>query len=92
MVLVLHICVLYIIFETYIPSLLARKLVENCCKYGTESQSSVSPLSRAALEFGVAHGSVEDGKEAMLGTFVDKVIFLPITFVKFSCPIIIYNL
>lgn len=55
---------------------LARKLAENCCKYGTETQSGGSPLARAALQFGTAHGSIENEKETMLGIFVDQVIFL----------------
>lgn len=52
---------------------IARKLAEDCCKYGAESHNADLPLARAALDFGTSHGSIEDKRETMLGIFVDQV-------------------
>lgn len=45
----------------------ARKLAEDCCKYGIENQDADTPLARAALDFGTSHTSMEDQRETMLG-------------------------
>ncbi|KAI7987731.1 SH3 domain-containing protein 2 [Camellia lanceoleosa] len=46
---------------------IARKLAEDCCKYGTENQSAGSPLARAASQFGTSHRSMENERETVLG-------------------------
>ncbi|KAL2236813.1 UNVERIFIED_CONTAM: SH3 domain-containing protein 1 [Sesamum indicum] len=46
---------------------IARKLAEDCCKYGIENQDSDSPLARIAQGFGTSHASMEDHRETMLG-------------------------
>ncbi|KAK6137199.1 hypothetical protein DH2020_029058 [Rehmannia glutinosa] len=46
---------------------IARKLAEDCCKYGIENQDSASPLARVASDFGTSHASMEDHRETMLG-------------------------
>ncbi|CAA2994178.1 SH3 domain-containing 1 [Olea europaea subsp. europaea] len=46
---------------------IARKLAEDCCKYGIENQDADTPLARAALDFGTSHTSMEDQRETMLG-------------------------
>ncbi|CAA0814928.1 SH3 domain-containing protein [Striga hermonthica] len=46
---------------------IARKLAEDCCKYGIENQDSDSPLARVASGFGTSHASMEDHNETMLG-------------------------
>ncbi|KAK4435623.1 SH3 domain-containing protein 1 [Sesamum alatum] len=45
---------------------IARKLAEDCCKYGIENQDSDSPLARIAQGFGTSHASMEDQRETML--------------------------
>ncbi|KAE8668503.1 putative arginine/serine-rich splicing factor [Hibiscus syriacus] len=52
---------------------IARKLADDCCKYGDENQSSGSPLARAALYFGKSHKSMEDEREALLGILGERV-------------------
>nr|XP_017230550.1 PREDICTED: SH3 domain-containing protein 1 isoform X2 [Daucus carota subsp. sativus] len=52
---------------------IVRKLAENCCKFANEYQEAGSSVSRAVMQFGTAHSSIEDEKEAMLGIFVDQV-------------------
>ncbi|XP_057504942.1 SH3 domain-containing protein 1-like isoform X1 [Actinidia eriantha] len=52
---------------------IARKLAEDCCKYGTESQSVETPLARAALRFGTSHRSMENDRESMLQIFCSQV-------------------
>lgn len=48
-------------------------MAEDCCKYGTENQSTGSPLARAALYFGNSHSSMEKERETLLGVFCDQV-------------------
>lgn len=52
---------------------IVRKLAENCCKFANEYQEASSSVSRAVMQFGTAHSSIEDEKETMLGIFVDQV-------------------
>ncbi|GMI90518.1 SH3 domain-containing protein 2 [Hibiscus trionum] len=52
---------------------IARKLADDCCKYGAENQDTGSPLARAALYFGKSHKSMEDEREALLGILGEKV-------------------
>ncbi|THG16683.1 hypothetical protein TEA_011399 [Camellia sinensis var. sinensis] len=52
---------------------IARKLAEDCCKYGTENQSAGSPLARVAFQFGTSHRSMENEREAMLGILGSQV-------------------
>ncbi|KAL7122530.1 hypothetical protein ACP275_01G050400 [Erythranthe tilingii] len=46
---------------------IARKLAEDCCKYGIENRESDSPLAKVASDFGTSHASMEDHRETMLG-------------------------
>lgn len=46
---------------------IARKMAEDCCKYGIENQDADTPLARAALDFGTSHASMEDQRETILG-------------------------
>ncbi|KAH9753732.1 SH3 domain-containing protein [Citrus sinensis] len=56
---------------------IARKLAEDCCKYGVENQSDNSCVARAALQFGTSHDLMENERETLLGILRDQVnIFL----------------
>ncbi|XP_031125052.1 SH3 domain-containing protein 1-like isoform X3 [Ipomoea triloba] len=46
---------------------IARKLAEDCCKYGIENASDAPPLARAASIFGTSHAAMEDQRETMIG-------------------------
>ncbi|KAH9716546.1 SH3 domain-containing protein 1 [Citrus sinensis] len=52
---------------------IARKLAEDCCKYGAENQSDNSCVARAALQFGTSHDLMENEREALLGILGDQV-------------------
>ncbi|OMO91352.1 Neutrophil cytosol factor 2 p67phox [Corchorus capsularis] len=52
---------------------IARKLADDCCKYGAENQSCGSSLARAALQFGKSHKSMEDERETLLGFLGEQV-------------------
>ncbi|KAH9687666.1 SH3 domain-containing protein 1 [Citrus sinensis] len=51
----------------------ARKLAEDCCKYGAENQSDNSCVARAALQFGTSHDLMENERETLLGILRDQV-------------------
>lgn len=53
--------------DDLLPEFAARKLAEDCCKYGIENQDSSSHLARVVSEFGTTHTSMEDQRELMLG-------------------------
>lgn len=46
---------------------IARKLVDNCYKYGSEIQNCPPTLPKVAVEFGTSHAAMEDQREIMLG-------------------------
>ncbi|KAL3818380.1 hypothetical protein ACJIZ3_004285 [Penstemon smallii] len=46
---------------------IARKLAEDCCKYGIENQDCGFLLASVASDFGTSHASMEDHRETMLG-------------------------
>ncbi|KAK4486262.1 hypothetical protein RD792_008932 [Penstemon davidsonii] len=46
---------------------IARKLAEDCCKYGIENQDSGFLLASVASDFGTSHASMEAHRETMLG-------------------------
>nr|XP_048319616.1 SH3 domain-containing protein 1-like [Ziziphus jujuba var. spinosa] len=50
-----------------------RKLPENCCKYGSENQSTHGPLARASINFGTSYNSIEKEREDLLKTLTDQV-------------------
>ncbi|KAH9753671.1 SH3 domain-containing protein 1 [Citrus sinensis] len=52
---------------------IARKLAEDCCKYGVENQSDNSCVARAALQFGTSHDLMENERETLLGILRDQV-------------------
>ncbi|KAK9215107.1 hypothetical protein WN944_007110 [Citrus x changshan-huyou] len=52
---------------------IARKLAEDCCKYGVENQSDNSCVARAALQFGTSHDLMEIERETLLGILRDQV-------------------
>ncbi|GAY60440.1 hypothetical protein CUMW_202010 [Citrus unshiu] len=52
----------------------ARKLAEDCCKYGAENQSDNSCVARAALQFGTSHDLMENERETLLGILRDQVL------------------
>ncbi|XP_042949988.1 SH3 domain-containing protein 1 isoform X2 [Carya illinoinensis] len=52
---------------------IARKLAQDCRKYGDENQSTSSPLARASLQFGTSHISIEEERETLLGILRDQV-------------------
>lgn len=52
---------------------IARKLAEDCCKYGAENQSDDSCVTRAALQFGTSHNLMENERETLLGVLGDQV-------------------
>ncbi|KAJ9549539.1 hypothetical protein OSB04_022082 [Centaurea solstitialis] len=45
---------------------IAKRLAEDCCRYGTENVSAGFPLARAAKELGTSHSSMEEKRETML--------------------------
>ncbi|XP_051137538.1 SH3 domain-containing protein 1 [Andrographis paniculata] len=45
---------------------IAKKLAEDCCKYGIENQDSDSPLAKVAADFGTSHASIEDQRETLI--------------------------
>ncbi|KAH9687691.1 SH3 domain-containing protein 1 [Citrus sinensis] len=51
----------------------ARKLAEDCCKYGAENQIDNSCVARAALQFGTSHDLMENERETLLGILRDQV-------------------
>ncbi|GAY61668.1 hypothetical protein CUMW_211820, partial [Citrus unshiu] len=51
---------------------IARKLSEDCCKYGAENQSDNSCVARAALQFGTSRDLMENEREALLGILGDQ--------------------
>ena len=60
-------------------NIVARKLAEDCCKYGAENQSDNSCVARAALQFGTSHDLMENEREALLGILGDQVISSSLT-------------
>lgn len=52
---------------------IARKLVDNCYKYGSENQNGPSTLPKVAVEFGTSHAAMEDQREIMLGVLGQQV-------------------
>lgn len=52
------------------------KFAEDFKKYGDENQDANTPLSRIAHHFGTSYKSVEEGREALLGTLSEQVKFL----------------
>ncbi|KAE8709794.1 Putrescine-binding periplasmic protein-related [Hibiscus syriacus] len=52
---------------------IARKLADDCCKYGAGNQNTGSTLARASLCFGKSHKSMEDEMETLLGILGEKV-------------------
>nr|XP_048319601.1 SH3 domain-containing protein 1-like [Ziziphus jujuba var. spinosa] len=51
---------------------LVRKLVEDCCKYGSENQSTHTPLARASLSFGTSYNAIEKEREDFLKILSDQ--------------------
>ncbi|KAH7577426.1 hypothetical protein ACOSP7_001674 [Xanthoceras sorbifolium] len=52
---------------------IVRKFAEDCCKYGTENQSSDTHVTRAAINFGTSHNLMENERETLLGILGDQV-------------------
>ncbi|XP_055820814.1 SH3 domain-containing protein 1-like [Solanum dulcamara] len=52
---------------------IARKLVDNCYKYGSEIQNCPPTLPKVAVEFGTSHAAMEDQREIMLGVLGQQV-------------------
>ncbi|KAL3821479.1 hypothetical protein ACJIZ3_007384 [Penstemon smallii] len=46
---------------------IARKLAEDCCKYGIENQDCGFLIASVASDFGTSHASMEDHRKTMLG-------------------------
>ncbi|KAL6549743.1 hypothetical protein OROMI_020231 [Orobanche minor] len=61
------------LFKSTRAAKIARKLAEDCCKYGIENQDSAYPLARVASDFGTSHASMEDHRETMLGIIGSQV-------------------
>ncbi|KAA3484714.1 patatin-like protein 2 isoform X2 [Gossypium australe] len=51
----------------------ARKLADDCCKYGVENQNTGSSLAKVAVHFGNSHKSIEDERETLLGILCEQV-------------------
>lgn len=51
-----------------------RRLAEDCCKYGSENQSTHAPLARASIYFGTSFNSIEMERENLLKILGDQVI------------------
>ncbi|KAK9120363.1 hypothetical protein Syun_017980 [Stephania yunnanensis] len=52
---------------------IAKKLAEDCCRYGNDNKSSHYALANASLHFGTSHKSMEKERENMLGIFGSQV-------------------
>ncbi|KAF3449217.1 hypothetical protein FNV43_RR09945 [Rhamnella rubrinervis] len=52
---------------------IVRKLAEDCCKYGSENQSTHAPLARASVCFGTSFNSIEIERENLLKILGDQV-------------------
>ncbi|KAJ8773974.1 hypothetical protein K2173_009405 [Erythroxylum novogranatense] len=52
---------------------IARKLAEDCCKYGDDNQSVNTHVARATLQFGTSHNLMENESETFLGVLGDQV-------------------
>ncbi|XP_022134460.1 SH3 domain-containing protein 2-like isoform X2 [Momordica charantia] len=52
---------------------IVRRLADDCCKYGSNNQSSCPALATAVLNFSTSHNSIEDERETLLGILVDQV-------------------
>ncbi|XP_038699501.1 SH3 domain-containing protein 1-like isoform X2 [Tripterygium wilfordii] len=52
---------------------IARKLAEDCCKYGAENLNSDNCIARTTLDFGTSHGLMENERETLLGILRDQV-------------------
>ncbi|GJQ92466.1 SH3 domain-containing protein 1 [Tanacetum coccineum] len=52
---------------------IAKRLAEDCCRYGTENVNADFPLTRAAVELGTSYTSIEDKRETMLEIFNNQV-------------------
>lgn len=55
------------------PNISARKLAEDCCKYGVDNQCTNSYVARAVLQFGTSHNLMENERETFLGILGDQV-------------------
>lgn len=52
---------------------IAKRLAEDCHRYGTENVNADFPLTRAAVELGTSYTSIEDKRETMLEIFNKQV-------------------
>ncbi|XP_048320194.2 SH3 domain-containing protein 1 [Ziziphus jujuba] len=52
---------------------IVRKLAEDCCKYGSENQSTHAPLARASINFGTSYNAIEKEREDFLKILSDQV-------------------
>ncbi|XP_065876902.1 SH3 domain-containing protein 1 [Euphorbia lathyris] len=52
---------------------IARKLAEDCCKYGADAQTTNSYVARAVLQFGTSRNLMENERETLLGILGDQV-------------------
>ncbi|KAF2308950.1 hypothetical protein GH714_025861 [Hevea brasiliensis] len=52
---------------------IARKLAEDCCKYGADNQCTNSYVARSVLQFGTLHNLMENERETFLGILGDQV-------------------
>lgn len=52
--------------ESFVSTFIAKRLAEDCHKFGTESTTADFPLAKAALELGTSQRSIEDKRDTML--------------------------
>ncbi|EEF42496.1 SH3 domain-containing protein 2 [Ricinus communis] len=52
---------------------IARKLAEDCCKYGADTQTTNLHVARAVLQFGTSHNLMENERETLHGILGDQV-------------------
>ncbi|XP_038695076.1 SH3 domain-containing protein 1-like isoform X2 [Tripterygium wilfordii] len=52
---------------------IARKLAEDCCKYGAENQNNDNRIARTTLDFGTSYDLIETERKTLLGILRDQV-------------------
>lgn len=55
-------------------------MAKECCKYGTENESSEYPLARASLHLGNSYELMENERETLLAIYSHQVILSEISF------------
>ncbi|KAJ4778082.1 SH3 domain-containing protein [Rhynchospora pubera] len=63
-----------------------KRLADDCCKYGSDNQSSNFALAKASVDFGTSHKLIEKENENLLKILADQV-FAPLREMIMSAPL-----